>query len=134
MFRHSAKSLFDLWLFLLRRPQTTQALLETSSPSWPLLLERTGQSQHRGLDPLLLSNIAAVASLTSHRELICQTGLRTLFLFLFLFRFIVTSKTTLFMPNFTIPRNKMNLGVLTNVVISSEAMIFAVMSAIFAIA
>ena len=56
MFPHSAKSLFDLWLFLLRWPHTPQAFLETSPPSRPLLLDRTGQPQHRGLYPLLFSN------------------------------------------------------------------------------
>ena len=60
MFQHSAKSLFDLWLFVLRWPHTPQAFLETSPPSRPLLLERTGQPQHRGLYPLLSSNSACV--------------------------------------------------------------------------
>ena len=45
MFQHSAKSLFDLWLFLLRWPHTPQDFLETSLPSRPLLLERTGQDR-----------------------------------------------------------------------------------------
>ena len=57
---HSAKSLFDLWLFLLRWPHTPQTFLETSLPSRPLLLERTGQPQHWGLYPLLFSNSAWV--------------------------------------------------------------------------
>ena len=78
VFQHSAKSLFDLWLFLLRWPHISQAFLDTSPPSRPLLLERTGQTQHRGLYPLLFSN-ACVGSLMSHRELtdmedICETG------------------------------------------------------------
>ena len=60
MFQHSANSLFDLWLFLLRWPHTPQALLETSLPSRPLLLERTGQPQHWGLYPLPFSNCAWV--------------------------------------------------------------------------
>ena len=36
IFQHSAKSLFDLWLFLLRWPHTSQAFLETSPLSRPL--------------------------------------------------------------------------------------------------
>ena len=56
MFQHSANSLFDLWLFLLRWPHTPQAFLETSPPSRPLMLERTGQPQHRGFYPVLFSN------------------------------------------------------------------------------
>ena len=32
---YSAKSLFDLWLFLLAWPHTPQAFLETSPPSRP---------------------------------------------------------------------------------------------------
>ena len=38
--QHSAKSLFDLWLFLLRWPHTPLAFLGTSLPTRPLLLEK----------------------------------------------------------------------------------------------
>ncbi|XP_068696117.1 uncharacterized protein [Montipora foliosa] len=38
IFQHSARFLFDLWLFLLRWSHTPQAFLETSPPSQPLLL------------------------------------------------------------------------------------------------
>ena len=62
MFQHSAKSLFDLWLFLLRWPHTPQAFSETLLPSRPLLLESTGQPQHQGLHPLLFPNSVWVSN------------------------------------------------------------------------
>ena len=68
MFQHSAKSLFGLWLFLLRWPHTPQAFLETSSPSRPLLLERTGQPQHQGLHRIVCGFFNVPQGTYEHRR------------------------------------------------------------------